>query len=154
MNESEKICYEWIREKNNLTDDDIIFSHHTTPDFQCVDGSKYEAKRLYGQAILIYTTQTENLADSTIVVVDLKRNKVIKTFKWEDRDSINFPKIKIIDYDKDSKPVRIRVETLEKLEKIDPNINIAIEKALTISNIDYDFLSDEIVRKIVKELKT
>ena len=77
MNKSEEICYKWMIEQG-YKEEDIFFTPNKSPDFTCNDGSRYEAKKLYGRNILMYATQIESLENAIIVVVDTNKERDIR----------------------------------------------------------------------------
>lgn len=92
MNKSELICFEWLKEQGH-EEEDILFSANKSPDFKCSNGKKYEAKKLYGDKILFSERQLTDLDNTLIVVVDADKEKVVKTFEFDDKDKLNDLKI-------------------------------------------------------------
>lgn len=88
-------------------EEDIFFTPNKSPDFTCNDGSRYEAKKLYGRNILMYATQIESLENAIIVVVDTNKERVIRTFKFSDREKQKGIGIKTIDV----KKVTLKIES-------------------------------------------
>jgi hypothetical protein len=84
MNRSEQICFEWLK-SIGYKEEDIVFNQARSPDFKCKDGKRYEAKRLYGNRILFYSSQLKALEGSIIVVVDVDRKLVVRTFPFNQR---------------------------------------------------------------------
>jgi len=116
MNRSEKICFEWIKEQG-YSEDEIFYQQTKTPDFICKNGKRFEAKRLYGDQILIYDRQIKNLKNVIIVVVNLSENKVTTDFKWENKEEIKYPKIKIIKITHTNIPITEKVGEILKQRK-------------------------------------
>ena len=96
MNKSERIAREWLIKEKGYKKEDIFFQSNDTPDFVCTDGKGYEVKRLYGTSVLIYEKQTQNLAGTTIIVVNTEKEEVVTTFEWDNRDNVYMPEISIV----------------------------------------------------------
>lgn len=134
MNKSEGICFAWLKAQG-YKDVDIVFSTNKSPDFVCSDGKKYEAKRLYGNQILFYSTQIDALNDVTIVVVDTSKESVIRTFNFSDKENQKGIEVKIVDYFKGCGMIRISQEARDKLKEIGKK----------------DENYDEIIRRLIDE---
>ncbi len=134
VNKTELMALEWLKKKG-YKEEDIMKRSHTSPDFICQDGKRYEVKFLYGNRILFYSTQIKNLKGSDIILV-FDRAGFVTKFLWEDRKNIAMD-LKVIEQ-KDRTTIQIRNKTLKRL------------KTLRITERDtYDEILNRLVDKII-----
>lgn len=85
MNKAEKVGFEWLQSNRGYSVDEIEFRQRVSPDFVCADGSKYEVKTapLRESYIQFVEGQLEKLSETTLLLVDPKKEKVVKALLFE-----------------------------------------------------------------------
>ena len=88
MAQSEEVVKKYLINEKNYTEDEVKHSPNTTPDFICPD-KEFEAKKLYGNKLIFYDTQIEDIEEDTVIVVT-NLEKVLAEFKWAAREKPSF----------------------------------------------------------------
>ena len=123
LNQSEKIAYFWLKEKFKYKSEDIK-KNNKTPDFICSDKKRFEVKAIYGNSLVFTKEQIPSLSKKDyIIAVDCGQNKVIDCFLWEKKDKTKW-NISISDQKDKYSAVKLKPDTVEKLKKIKPLIEL------------------------------
>lgn len=131
LNKTELMAIEWLRKNKGYNDQDVIKNSNKSPDFVCPDGARYEVKRLYGNAIIFYSTQIESLEETDIILVFSDQGFVYK-FLWKDRDDIHLT-VKVVNISSDKVKVQLDkdvVTALIRLKEVGDNYSDVVRKLL------------------------
>lgn len=149
MNESERIVYNHLLDEYNESEIKRE-SAKQSPDFLTPDGG-VEVKRLYGDKVIVYTTQVESIeqVDTDIVVVDAD-GSIDGRFPWADHDEAGY-EVKVYDPNPgNKKPRRIDDDLVEEIDNYEGgNFSERLRRWREDSNTSG--LDQEDVREVVQE---
>lgn len=119
MNQSETVAYDWLRQKEDVEEDDIIRRNaKQTPDFIAeIDGVEkgFEVKRARGNSIVVHETQVEDIEKHNADIVVVKEGAVADCFAWTEHEDSDWD-IKLQERNK-GKPVWLSGQLLNYYEK-------------------------------------
>lgn len=111
---AEEIALAWLI-KGKYKEEEIIYCHKV-PKFVTIDGQTYEPKKMYGNTILIGEDHIERLKDTTIIVVDTNKRRVVCSFPFSQREEmLTGINVKIVDFKKGHKTLRVSQKTIKGL---------------------------------------
>jgi len=139
MNKVQEKAISWLMQQGNKKED-IALRQNKSPNFITKDNRKYEVKRLYGNQIIFYNSQYQQLKHNpkTLVLVfrDNETAPFLK-FKFEEISSMikNYKGIEInwVNQQQDINAIRITKKTKERLEsfgKMGENFDKLINRLL------------------------
>lgn len=115
LNRTELMALEWLKGQG-YKDNEIIKQNNKTPDFVCQDGKRYEVKFLYGNRIIFYNTQIEELQNDDVILV-FDRTQFVRKFLWSNRKNISI-NIYVVNRDNNKINIQLEKETVKDLKKL------------------------------------
>ncbi|MCK5281859.1 MAG: hypothetical protein KAK00_00455 [Nanoarchaeota archaeon] len=148
MHESELIAYDWLKKKGI-----IVKKNRSSPDF-IGEKETYEVKRLYGNKLIFYETQRENIEKHKPLILVVSKGKVISSFRYGTKLPQEF-EIIWVDYKKYGKLVRLNDDVEAWLNKINKNTNKALDtvKSNFITNKELSKLIEDSTDNILTEIR-
>lgn len=151
LTKSEEVVKSWLIEEKGFDSKEIFHNSKVTPDFKC-GGEEYEAKKIYGNKLIFYKTQMEDISEDTIIVAtDLE--EVVKVFEWKDRGNIDFNIIIQDNTEFNHTTLSVPKSFAEKIRDFDGENNMERLRnwAESFSSVSKEGLDEDDVREIIRD---